>query len=133
MKAALNLIGELDEQTIRSAHRGEVSRSSLKSLAQEKGFPQTAGKSAHRLIRAHENLEAFIAFYCDGVSHAMDAADAPEVEGNVANVTVKYPHGRPVRGLERLMRDHEMAPEEWEVDSMTVNEWPTTMGGDEGA
>jgi hypothetical protein len=132
MKAALNLIGELDEQTIRSAHRGEVSRSSLKSLAQEKGFPQTAGKSAHRLIRAHENLEAFIAFYCDGVSHAMDAADAPEVEGNVANVTVKYPHGRPVRGLERLMRDHEMAPEEWKVDSMTVNEWPTTMGADEG-
>jgi len=132
MKAALNLIGELDEQTIRSVHRGKVSRSSLKSLAQEKGFPQTAGKSAHRLIRAHENLEAFIAFYCDGVSHAMEAADAPEVDGNVANVTVKYPHGRPVRGLERLMRDHDMAPDEWEVDSMTVNEWPTTMGGDEG-
>jgi hypothetical protein len=132
MKAALNLIGELDEQTIRDVHSGDIPRSSLKSLAQEKGFPQTAGKSAHRLIRAHENLEAFIAFYVAGVSHAMDAADAPEVEGNVANVTVKYPHGRPVRGLERLMRDHEMAPEEWEVDSMTVNEWPTTMGADEG-
>lgn len=132
MKAALNLISELDEQAIRDVHSGDIFRSSLKSLAEENGFPKSAGEYAHRFIRAHENVEFIIAAYKHGVSHAMDAADAPEVEGNVADVTVKYPHGRPVRGLERLMRDHEMAPDEWEVDSMTVNEWPTTMGADEG-
>ncbi|MCS4162732.1 hypothetical protein GGP94_003180 [Salinibacter ruber] len=132
MKAALNLISELDEQAIRDVHSGDIFRSSLKSLAEESGFPKSAGEYAHRFIRAHENVEFIIAAYKHGVSHAMDAADAPEVEGNVADVTVKYPHGRPVRGLERLMRDHEMAPDEWEVDSMTVNEWPTTMGADEG-
>ena len=132
MKSALNFLFQLDEGTVRSVHDGEVSRSVLSHTAEEFGFPKSAGIYAHRLIRAHENVEAFIAFYLDGVSHAMDAADAPEVDGNVANVTIKYPHGRPVRGLERLMRDHEMAPDEWKVESLTVNEWPTTMGADEG-
>jgi hypothetical protein len=126
MKAALTLIGELEEETIREVHAGEITRSSLKSLADERDFPKKAGELAHRLIRAHENLEAFIAYYVDGVSHAMNGADAPEIDGNRADVVVRYPHGRPVRGIDRLMRDHEMTPEEWEVESVTINEWPTT-------
>lgn len=122
----------MDESAVRAVHRGDVSRTSLKEDAGAEGFPRTAGDRAHRLIRAHENLEALIAFYLDGVAHAMSGAEAPEVEGNVADVTVKYPHGRPVRGIERLMRDHELDPGEWDVDSLTVNEWPTTIGSDDG-
>jgi hypothetical protein len=132
MKSALNLISELGEETIRDVHAGEVTRTSLIDLAESEGFPKKAGELAHRHIRAYENIEAYIAFHVDGVAHAMDAADAPEVEGNVADVTIKYPHGRPVRGLDRLMRDHGEDPGEWEVDSLTVNEWPTTMGTDSG-
>ena len=132
MKSALNLIGELDEQTIRDVHAGEIYRSVLSNTAEEMGFPPSAGEYAHRLIRAHENVEALIAFYKHGVSHAMDAAESPEVDGNLADVAIKYPHGRPVRGLDRLMRDHGEDPGEWEVESVTVNEWPTTMGSDEG-
>jgi len=132
MKSALRLISELDEETIRDVHAGEVSRSVLSRTAEEEGFPKSAGEYAHRLIRAHENLEAFIAFYVDGVSHAMSGDEAPEIEGNRADVTVRYPHGRPVRGLERLLRDHNEDPGEWEVDSFTANEWPTTMSDDSG-
>ena len=80
MKSALNFLFQLDEGTVRSVHDGEVSRSVLSHTAEEFGFPKSAGIYAHRLIRAHENVEAFIAFYLDGVSHAMDAADAPEVD-----------------------------------------------------
>jgi hypothetical protein len=132
MKASLNFIREVEEEVIRDVHAGEIPRTVLSNIAEDNGFGPTAGINAHRLIRAHENLEAFIAFYVHGVSHAMSGADAPEVDGNVADVTVKYPHGRPVRGIDRLMRDHQEDPEEWEVDSLTVNEWPTTMGSDEG-
>jgi hypothetical protein len=132
VKSALKFIGQLGEKTIRDVHAGDVSRSSLTSQAEAAGFAPTAGGYAHRLIRAHENLEAFIAFYHDGVSHAMSGDEAPEVDGNRADVTVRYPHGRPVRGLDRLLRDHEMDPEEWEVDSFTANEWPTTMSDDSG-
>jgi len=132
MKSAVEYLRQLDEQTVRDVHAGEVSRNALSHTAEAAGFPPTAGEYAHRLIRAHENVEALIAFYLHGVSHAMDAADAPEVEGNVANVTVRYPHGRPVRGIERLMRDHGQDPGEWEIDSVTVNEWPTTMRADGG-
>ena len=133
MRSALDFLSELDAETVRQVHSGDVTRTVLSHMADEAGFPQTAGENAHRLIRAHKkNLEAFIAFYLDGVSHAMDAADAPEVEGNVANVTVRYPHGRPVRGLDQLMREHGEDPGEWEVESLEVNEWPTTMSGDSG-
>jgi hypothetical protein len=133
MKSALQLISELDEETIRDVHAGELSRSVLSRMAEEQDFPKSAGEYAHRLIRAHENLEAFIAFYCDGVSHAMSGDEAPEIEGNRADVTVRYPHGRPVRGLERLLRDHNEDPGEWEVESFTANEWPTTMSDDSGS
>ena len=132
MRSALDFLSELDAETVRQVHSGDVTRDVLSHMADEAGFPQTAGENAHRLIRGHKNLEAFIAFYLDGVSHAMDAGDAPEVEGNVANVTVRYPHGRPVRGLDQLMREHGEDPGEWEVESLEVNEWPTTMSGDSG-
>jgi len=132
MKAALSFIQSLDEGTVRDVHAGEITRDVLSHTAEEAGFSKTAGRRAHRHIRAYENIEAYIAFHLDGVSHAMDAAEAPEVEGNVADITIKYPHGRPVRGLDRLMRDHGEDPGEWEVDSLTVNEWPTTMGTDSG-
>lgn len=132
MKSALDFISTLDEETVRAVHAGEITRDVLSHTAEEEGFSKTTGRRAHRHIRAYENIEAYIAFHLDGVAHAMDAADAPEVTGNVADVTVKYPHGRPVRGIERLMRDHEMAPDEWEIESVTVNEWPTTIAGDDG-
>jgi hypothetical protein len=132
MKSALNYVAELEEETIRGVHAGEISRTVLSHTAEERGFPKKAGELTHRLIRAHENIEAFIAFYCDGVIHAMSAADSPEVDGNVADVTIKYPHGRPVRGLGRLMRDHDEDPGEWEVESLEINEWPTTIGAEEG-
>jgi len=133
MESALQWIRDLGEKTIRSIHQGEMSRSDCKHRSKRDGYGVAAGYNAHKLIRAHQNIEAFIAFYLDGAVHAMSGADAPEVRGNNANVTIRYPHGRPVRGLERLMRDHEMDADEWEVDRFTVNEWPTTMGGPNGS
>jgi len=131
VKSALKFIGQLEEKTIRDVHAGDVSRSSLTSQAEAAGFAPTAGGYAHRLIRAHENVEAFIAFYCDGVSHAMKAADSPEVEGNVADVTIKYPHGEPIKGLEGLMDAHGEDLDGWEVKRLDLNQYPTVMSGPE--
>lgn len=128
MKNSIEFISSLDEQLVRDVHSGDVTREELKREALDNGFNQTTGKDAHRLIRAHDNLEAFIAFYIDGVSFAEDACNSPEIDGNVADVTVRYPHGRPVKGLDELLEDHEVDPEEWEIKSFEANEWPTTMG-----
>lgn len=131
MKQSIEFIEQLDSRDIRKVFHGHTKREDFKKLAEEQGFSKSAGQRAHRLIRAHENIDAFIAFYVDGIAHAMEAAEAPEIDGNVANVTVKYPHGRPVRGIDELFIDHEEDPEEWEIESVEVNEWPTTMSSDD--
>lgn len=132
MKKTLNLIKQLEEYEIKAVHKGNLTREEMREKAETKGFSKTSGERAHRLIRAHENLDAFIAFYKDGVAHAMSATEAPEIDGNIADVTVKYPHGRPVRGLDDLLRDHDEDPGEWELESWEANEWPTTMGTSNG-
>jgi len=132
MKAALNLIGELDEQTIRSVHRGEVSRSSLKSLAQEKGFPQTAGKSAHRLIRAYEDIDSFIGFHKYGRSYAGELGVDVDADLNHARVSVYYPNGRPSTSVEDLIEDRGLDLEGFEVASQKHNEWTVSSREDHG-
>jgi hypothetical protein len=128
LKNSLDFITSLNDELIRSVHNNEVTRDKLKEKAVKEGYNKTTGKDAHRLIRAHDNIEAFIAFYVDGVAYAKDAYDSPEIDGNVANVTVKYPHGRPVKGIDELLEDHNEDADDWEVQSFTANEWPTTIG-----
>jgi len=132
MTSAVELLSSLSEETIRAVHAGDMTRDELSEIGEEEGFGASAGVYAHKWIRGHENVEFLVAAYVDGVAHSMNGAESPEVDGNRAEVTVRYPHGRPVRGVEKLMRDHGMAPGQWEIESVTVNEWPTTMSDDSG-
>lgn len=130
MGKAIKFLTDLSKEVIRDVHSGDVTRKELQQKAVDESYSKEVGRFTHRLIREHANIEAFIAFYIDGISHSMSAAESPEVEGNVADVTVKYPHGTPVKGLDALLEDHDEDPEEWDIESLKVNEWPTTMSGD---
>lgn len=131
MDSPLDFLASLDESTIRAVNEGEVKRSSLTSLAEEKECPKKWGEFVHRLVRYHEDIDALIWFYCRNEQHADDGRESPavkKVEGNhaVADLQVLYPHGPPIVTeqdmMSRLDAD-QLDADEWQVESGYVGHW----------
>lgn len=124
MRESFDLLRELDKSYVRDVWDGAVTRDALQTKAEDLGYRKQHGKDLHRLVRAHENVNAFIAFYMEGERHVEDGETSKVVNGNYADIEVLYPHGAPILNDEELMRRCDIdVGEDWEVYHRRVNSW----------
>ena len=131
MRSALDFLSELDAETVRQVHSGDVTRDVLSHMADEAGFPPSAGEYAHRFVRGHDSPEPVVDNYIRKALHheSADESDAvSRIEGNTvaADLDVLYPHGPPITSknelFDRLGLD-QLDTDQWELDGGDVGHW----------
>jgi hypothetical protein len=132
MRDTLDFIRDVSESWVRAVFHGDVTRPEAKARAEADGHSRTTGAMAHRLIRAHDDIESFIVFYQQQAAYATEIEQETSLDGNTSTTTLHYPNGQPPENVDQLLARHGIDTEEWEQKWKEVNSWPTTISEDGG-